>query len=565
MKPKDEIQRLIENYADGRLSGAEAADLKEILRADPAARHRLRRWLNLDAGLRDLAEGADRLAASGGEAWKNTPGAPGTPGPAETPPDGTVAALPPSSPRWIPLSAAALFLLMAAVLGGLFWHQQGKPATTAAAGASPSGREETMMQGFAVLTRVIDGEWEADAGGRTPKAGEVLAAGRLRLKSGLAQVEFFSGATVILQGKTELEILSMAEARCHGGKIRARVPPAARGFVLRTPGGDIVDLGTDFAVEVSGARSSVHVFDGEVEVRQEQTPARTLTTGEGFDLATRLPTTRAAAPGSFVSVADLDDQSHASRGLRFEKWRAHSGQLRGDPRLLAYYTFDQPGQWNRTLKNVATAAATTADGGGRDAAIVGARKVPGRWPGHKSALEFKPTGSRARVFIPGEFASLSFACWARIDSLDRQYNALFLADNAQRGEPHWQIQSDGRLMLFLYVKPGKSPMYLSPVIWDIGMSGRWLHLASVFDEAAQSVTHYVNGKAVSTEAVPPHAAIHTTRIGAGEIGNWGLPNRPDEPWFAVRNLNGAIDEFAIFSAALGAEEIRRMYESGKPH
>ncbi len=52
-------------------------------------------------------------------------------------------------------------------------------------------------------------------------------------------------------------------------------------------------------------------------------------------------------------------------------------------------------------------------------------------------------------------------------------------------------------------------------------------------------------------------------IGNASLGNWGLPER-DEPRFAVRNLNGSMDEFALFSAALSAEEIRKFYDEGKP-
>ena len=41
--------------------------------------------------------------------------------------------------------------------------------------------------------------------------------------------------------------------------------------------------------------------------------------------------------------------------------------------------------------------------------------------------------------------------------------------------------------------------------------------------------------------------VTETRFGNGEIGNWGLPNKPDES-YAIRNLNGAMDEF--FSARI---------------
>ena len=51
------------------------------------------------------------------------------------------------------------------------------------------------------------------------------------------------------------------------------------------------------------------------------------------------------------------------------------------------------------------------------------------------------------------------------------------------------------------------------------------------------------------------------RVGDVEIGNWNRDARKGPA--AVRFLNGAMDEFAIFSAS-GADELTRLYESGRP-
>ena len=86
----------------------------------------------------------------------------------------------------------------------------------------------------------------------------------------------------------------------------------------------------------------------------------------------------------------------------------------------------------------------------------------------------------------------------------------------------------------------------------------------VFDEEAQEIRHFRNGELILTDPVPKSHEIHTTRFGSGEIGNWGLPNKPENPWFAIRNLNGRIDEFAIFADALSESEISAMHEIGAP-
>ena len=66
-----------------------------------------------------------------------------------------------------------------------------------------------------------------------------------------------------------------------------------------------------------------------------------------------------------------------------------------------------------------------------DGAIVGAKRVAGRWP-NKGAIEFKRPGDRVRVDIPGEFESLTFACWVKIDSLDGRVRPVQRSSNSPR-------------------------------------------------------------------------------------------------------------------------------------
>ena len=110
---------------------------------------------------------------------------------------------------------------------------------------------------------------------------------------------------------------------------------------------------------------------------------------------------------------------------------------------------------------------------------------------------------------------------------------------------------------------GLHRVYFTEPIWDITKSGQWFHLVAVYDPANRRVTQYVNGSQVSDEPIVDKYYIDTLRIGPAEIGNWGQPFRKT-PWFAVRNLNGAIDEMAIYGSALGAEAVRALYEQGKP-
>ena len=421
--------------------------------------------------------------------------------------------------------------------------------------------KEATSQGVALITRLVDVSWSDN---QSPlEVGDALSPGRFEIASGYAQLEFFCGATVILEGPAELDLQSPLLARVRRGTLRAQVPPAARGFSLEVDDMTVVDLGTEFGLSVTDKGANVQVFDGEVELQQPETAKRLLTAGKALlRNADGSYESAKITPDSFLDIDKLESRAQGQEEARYERWKNWSMELRRDPRLIACYAFDEKGGWSRRLSNSLVPSNTELDG-----AIVGARRVAGRWPG-KSSLEFKRPGDRVRVHIPGEYSSLTFSCWVKIDSLDRWYNSLFLTDGYNKGEPHWQILDTGQL--YFSVRPveqgEKGPgdfKALSPPFWKPSLSGRWLHLATVYDVEGASVTHYLNGEVLCKDLVPGEKLVEETRIGTASIGNWSVPTQPDSR-FAIRNLNGSMDEFALFEDALTDDEIREIYNNGKP-
>ena len=437
---------------------------------------------------------------------------------------------------------------------------------TAVAGVGVNSADEPTAEGVALLTRLVDVEWHSEQ--PALEVGDAIPRGRFAIRSGFAQVEFFCGATVILEGPADLDLQSPLLARVRSGRLRAQVPPAARGFSLDVDDMKVVDLGTEFGLSVSEQGADVQVFDGEVELQQPSTKNRLLTAGNALVRSLDGTFTESTVtPDRFLDIASLESRAENQRDERFDRWESWSAELRSDPRLIAYYAFDQSGGWKRRLD-----CSMDNEDHELDGAIVGAGRVVGRWES-KGGLEFKRPGDRVRVQIPGEFDSLTFACWTKIDSLDRWYNSLFLTDHYNQGEPHWQILDTGQLFFSVRHKaddaegpakrgPTHQPV-LSPPFWKPSLSGRWVHLATAYDARDGRITHYLNGELLHDETLPAELRVDTTRIGAASIGNWSIPTR-SEAAFAIRNLNGSIDEFAIFAAALSADEIKEMYEHGKP-
>jgi hypothetical protein len=83
------------------------------------------------------------------------------------------------------------------------------------------------------------------------------------LTSGYLKLTFDYGAEVILEGPAEFQILSAEQMRLLQGKLTAVVPREAVGFRVDTPGASVIDLGTEFSLEVEqDGSTSVHLFEG---------------------------------------------------------------------------------------------------------------------------------------------------------------------------------------------------------------------------------------------------------------------------------------------------------------
>ncbi len=158
------------------------------------------------------------------------------------------------------LSSAALFF----VLAYGFW--------------ASLGRGEEVV----TLSDSVNAKW-ADAASPMEK-GTRLTTGQNRwlLREGYAELLFDNQARVTLEGPVEFQILAEDRIGLNYGKMYARVPQEAAGFSVYTKNAKIIDLGTEFGVEVEiGGNTQLHVLKGKTMLMAGKTDRVNLEISQG--------------------------------------------------------------------------------------------------------------------------------------------------------------------------------------------------------------------------------------------------------------------------------------------
>ncbi len=190
---------------------------------------------------------------------------------------------------WLISYGVATVLTGMAILGAWAYkvsHDYSPLAANNSRGLTAPGPDSPGAVGSRLIEPELVGRITGTAGcqwtdAKSAPIGRDVALGQAyALSSGLMEINYESGAKVILEGPCVYEVDSPAGGFLSLGKLTARVesakPEAANPksqipnpkFVVKTPTAIVTDLGTEFGVEVdkSGA-SRAQVFCGRVEVR----------------------------------------------------------------------------------------------------------------------------------------------------------------------------------------------------------------------------------------------------------------------------------------------------------
>ena len=266
---RDELIQLVDRLATGTIEPAEHERLTHLLTAHPEARKVYFAFMDIDLGLRDMA-----VACS---AQVPPPVGLGLP-----PSASQTSASPKPFTRFFGYAVtAAVAALATAVTLFLLIREPEQPrempSTPLLSRDQPPSEHQlspTQPPADCVATLLFADECRWKTGGFAPVEGQRLSIGELHLEEGLALLRFDGGAIAVIAGNTNVDLESRGSVRLHYGRLTARASDEAIGFTVRTPARNVVDMGTEFAVEVGrSGTTEVHVLDGAVELRDPTTNA----------------------------------------------------------------------------------------------------------------------------------------------------------------------------------------------------------------------------------------------------------------------------------------------------
>jgi hypothetical protein len=363
-----------------------------------------------------------------------------------------------------------------------------------------ANRPKPPMRGAetAELSRAVGARFAYGVNGETsPAEGVQLRRGLYRLLGGLVEIEYDSGAILVVRAPATFELVDEACVRLEDGQLAAHVPMAAIGFRIESPGATVIDLGTDFAVQaVKEKESEVHVFRGEVLVdlhgeKGMSADLLRLVTGEAtrVDYLTGMP-----------SGIDLDKQQFV-RSLREDSSSYADAVLALNPAV--YYRMEPTGDGARLVD---------ASGSGADATIHLGRAIFPVWTAGRFGAALNLGGPAQETYAAAESYpqavgdEISVVAWIFARSRPR-----WAGGSTDRGQFHFGLFEDGgELETHIVEGSGKEVFVRDNLPLPLHA---WHHVAFVAD--GNELRLYRNGRQVASK--PYHTLHRDPRIKASPL------------------------------------------------
>jgi hypothetical protein len=422
---------------------------------------------------------------------------------------------------------------------------------------------------LATAIRVEDVRWEDDRASLVE--GGVVSAGRLRFQSGRLTLAFFNGTSLTVEGPADLELLAPDRVFCHHGKLRARVPRGAEGFTVLSAGYEVVDLGTEFAVNREpGGKSQVMVFEGEAAVSVLDKDGRSVRGA----LVERRHSVEVDVDAGHIQ--EVPPQPEAFTPLAeyvpppLELAAGYAAEVLA-ARPWGYWRFESLAD-GRVANEVDGRPTLRAQGG----------VEVERSPGGNGWAHFRPNAPAQAFLMDGNWApprvgGYAIELWMQADlPSPNAYGQTALVSVI---DPKGSQDENHLAYLELTARGRRSPhepcaaRFLDR--WPAGVTAGtdvfsrrtvvpslWRHV--VGQKSGDTLELYVDGERVGTSPVkvspdaPAEADTTPCRLLVGR-----LKQRPRPPWFTeIRPFEGRLDELAVYDRPLSPDEIRRHARLG---
>lgn len=414
----------------------------------------------------------------------------------------------------------------------------------------------------------IDAAWSSD--GLSPVSDGGLMPGMYQLTRGAVELKLGRGAKVVIQSPCTFELVEDNLARVERGRWVATVPPSATGFTIESGQVRVVDLGTEFGVEVNAAGVvTTSVFKGEVVVgsRLDDVPSVSIKAGQAAvaditgQVGSAQPISSLLQP--IVFARTLEDAARSPD-------QRYADSVLAD-RPLLYWRFEE----------LAQGKVINSDGTGRpEGVIVGNVGIDqgvfgrgARFNGHVSGVA--RIESRGGM-LGGVAAAYTIEMWIKPDLVHYGRIASLMGET-QTGEisnthlgmleilgdrdwlEAWATKTEAttdRSLRFYHRSPLTASVESGQNLWPSQRyrAGQWMLITAVKTE--QQLELFLDGQRIAQAPDQQGVTGPVLLMLGSHIVGWG---RED---VSSRTFAGVIDEVAVYDHALDAGRIATRYRLG---
>ncbi|MEM6331466.1 MAG: LamG-like jellyroll fold domain-containing protein, partial [Planctomycetota bacterium] len=400
------------------------------------------------------------------------------------------------------------------------------------------------------VAKVAAADFTHGIDGHTPVAeGVPMPAGRYNLLAGLIELEYASGARLVIQAPADFQLVDDQTVGLSSGRLAAHVPEPAAGFVVETAGGRIIDLGTAFGVEADESNgTAIYVFDGEVSVepagRVPQDEKRLTLVG---GTATRID----SVTGTPAGIA-FDDQK-ILRSFSNGQSRYSAGVRALGPTL--YYEME-PTPSGSILYDTSSAPQPSQHAG-HTAWIAGDANRSVLWCAGKVGTAIEMHGPRDGTWIAApdypraEQDALSIVAWVYAETRPMWASIAKNWGESTCGQAHLGLRGyGGELAAHITDRNGQEVAAVDTAPLPLHS---WQHVAMVVE--GDELRLYRNGERVAstaTDGLGVNPSLRKLAIGC-KLNDEESGPVPFGQW------DGRLDELAVFNKALSDAQVLSLY------